>query len=35
MSEQFKAVVAKPTDSGNPADYAAVPAAQQAVLKKK
>lgn len=35
MSEQFKAVVAKPTDSGEPSAYAAVPEAQKAVLKKK
>ncbi len=35
MSEQLKAVVAKPTDSGEPSAYAAVPEAQQAVLKKK
>ncbi|MEB0138270.1 MULTISPECIES: amino acid ABC transporter substrate-binding protein [unclassified Undibacterium] len=35
MSDNFKAVVAKPTDSGEPAAYAAVPEAQQAVLKKK
>ena len=35
MSEQFKAVVAKPTDSGDPATYAAVPEAQKAAMKKK
>ncbi|MDO8651139.1 MAG: amino acid ABC transporter substrate-binding protein [Undibacterium sp.] len=35
MSEQFKAVIAKPTDSGEPSAYAAVPEAQKAVLKKK
>lgn len=35
MSDQFKAVVAKPTDSGEPSAYAAVPEAQVAVLKKK
>ncbi len=35
MSDQFKAVIAKPTDSGEPSAYAAVPEAQQAVLKKK
>ncbi len=35
MSDQFKAVVAKPTDSGEPSAYAAVPEAQAAVLKKK
>ncbi|MFZ6723767.1 transporter substrate-binding domain-containing protein [Undibacterium sp. Ji49W] len=35
MSEQLKAVVAKPTDSGEPSAYAAVPEAQKAVLKKK
>jgi glutamate/aspartate transport system substrate-binding protein len=35
MSDQFKVVVAKPTDSGEPSAYAAVPEAQKAVLKKK
>ncbi|MBI3283487.1 MAG: amino acid ABC transporter substrate-binding protein [Burkholderiales bacterium] len=35
ISEQFKAVIAKPTDSGEPSAYAAVPEAQKAVLKKK
>ena len=35
MSEQLKAVVAKPTDSGDPATYAAVPEAQKASAKKK
>ena len=35
MSDQLKAVVAKPTDSGEPSAYAAVPEAQKAVLKKK
>lgn len=35
MSEQLKAVVAKPTDSGDPATYAAVPEAQKATAKKK
>lgn len=35
ISDQFKAVIAKPTDSGDPAAYAAVPEAQKAVLKKK
>jgi glutamate/aspartate transport system substrate-binding protein len=35
MSEQFKAVIAKPTDSGEPSAYAAVPEAQKAQLKKK
>lgn len=35
MSEQFKAVVAKPTDSGDPATYAAVPEAQKTTIKKK
>lgn len=35
MSDQLKAVIAKPTDSGNPAAYAAVPEAQKAILKKK
>ncbi len=35
MSDQLKAVIAKPTDSGNPAAYAVVPEAQKAILKKK
>jgi glutamate/aspartate transport system substrate-binding protein len=35
MSDQFRAVVAKPTDSGEPSAYAVVPEAQKAVLKKK
>lgn len=35
MSEQLKAVTLKPTDSGEPSAYAAVPEAQKAVLKKK
>lgn len=35
MSEQLKAVVAKPTDSGDPATYAAVPEAQKGSAKKK
>ncbi|MBC3811504.1 MULTISPECIES: transporter substrate-binding domain-containing protein [Undibacterium] len=35
VSEQLKAVMAKPTDSGEPSAYAAVPEAQKAVLKKK
>lgn len=35
MSEQLKAVVAKPTDSGDPATYAAVPQAQKESSKKK
>lgn len=35
MSDQFKVVAAKPTDSGEPSAYAAVPEAQKAVLKKK
>lgn len=35
ISDQFKAAIAKPTDSGEPAAYAAVPEAQKAVLKKK
>ncbi|AZP12516.1 amino acid ABC transporter substrate-binding protein [Undibacterium parvum] len=35
MSEQFKAVLAKPTDSGEPSTYAAVPEAQKILLKKK
>jgi glutamate/aspartate transport system substrate-binding protein len=34
MSAQLKAVIAKPTDSGDPAAYAAVPEAQQATLKR-
>lgn len=34
MSEQLKAVIAKPTDSGDPAAYAAVPEAQKASSKK-
>ena len=34
MSEQLKAVIAKPTDSGDPAAYNAVPEAQQATLKR-
>lgn len=35
MSAQLKAVIAKPTDSGDPAVYAAVPDAQKTSLKKK
>ncbi len=35
MSDQLKAVIAKPTDSGDPATYAAVPDAQQMSSKKK
>jgi glutamate/aspartate transport system substrate-binding protein len=35
MSGQLKAVIAKPTDSGDPAAYAAVPEAQKQVQKKK
>jgi len=35
VSDQLKAVMAKPTDSGEPSAYAAVPEAQKAVLKKK
>ncbi|MES2538755.1 MAG: transporter substrate-binding domain-containing protein [Pseudomonadota bacterium] len=35
MSAELKAVIAKPTDSGDPAAYAAVPEAQKAVSKKK
>jgi glutamate/aspartate transport system substrate-binding protein len=35
VSDQFKAAIAKPTDSGEPSAYAAVPEAQKAVLKKK
>ena len=34
MSPQLKAVIAKPTDSGDPATYAAVPAAQKMSTKK-
>ncbi len=34
MSEQLKAVIAKPTDSGDPAAYAAVPEAQKVSAKK-
>lgn len=34
MSDQLKAVIAKPTDSGDPAAYAAVPQAQQDTLKR-
>lgn len=35
MTEQMKAVIRKPTDSGNPEDYAVVPEAQKAVQKNK
>ncbi|MEC5218264.1 glutamate/aspartate transport system substrate-binding protein [Actimicrobium sp. GrIS 1.19] len=35
MSDQLKAVIAKPTDSGDPAAYATVPEAQKASSKKK
>jgi glutamate/aspartate transport system substrate-binding protein len=35
MPPQLQAVLAKPTDSPDPAAYAAVPAAQQAAAKKK
>ncbi|MBC7573205.1 MAG: amino acid ABC transporter substrate-binding protein [Herminiimonas sp.] len=35
MSAQLKAVIAKPTDSGDPASYAAVPEAQKVSSKKK
>jgi len=35
MSEQLKAVIAKPTDSGDPTAYAVVPDAQQHGAKKK
>ena len=35
MSAEMKAAFANPTDSGNPADYAVVPAAQAAATKKK
>jgi glutamate/aspartate transport system substrate-binding protein len=34
MSDQLKAVIAKPTDSGDPAAYNVVPEAQQATLKR-
>jgi glutamate/aspartate transport system substrate-binding protein len=34
MSEQLKAAIAKPTDSGDPAAYAVVPQAQQDTLKR-
>lgn len=34
MSAQLKAVIAKPTDSGDPATYAAVPEAQKTSTKK-
>jgi glutamate/aspartate transport system substrate-binding protein len=34
MSEQLKAVIAKPTDSGDPAAYAVVPQAQQDAMKR-
>ncbi|MEB0134366.1 transporter substrate-binding domain-containing protein [Actimicrobium sp. CCC2.4] len=34
MSEQLKAVIAKPTDSGDPAAYASVPEAQKVSAKK-
>jgi glutamate/aspartate transport system substrate-binding protein len=35
MPPQLEAVLSKPTDSGDPADYAAVPEAQKAAAKKK
>ena len=35
MPPQLKAVFAKPTDSGDPAAYAAVPEAQKTTDKKK
>ncbi|MDC8759415.1 amino acid ABC transporter substrate-binding protein [Janthinobacterium fluminis] len=35
MPPQLQAVIAKPTDSGDPAAYAAVPEAQKAASKKK
>jgi len=35
MPPQLEAVLAKPTDSGDPADYAAVPEAQKAATRKK
>jgi glutamate/aspartate transport system substrate-binding protein len=35
MSEQLKAAIAKPTDSGDPAAYADVPDAQKHGAKKK
>jgi glutamate/aspartate transport system substrate-binding protein len=34
-SDQMKAVIAKPTDSGDPAAYSVVPEAQKAAMKKK
>jgi glutamate/aspartate transport system substrate-binding protein len=34
MSPELRAVITKPTDSGNPADYAIVPDSQKATLKK-
>lgn len=34
MSDELKAVFAKPTDSGDPADYAVVPEAQKKLMKK-
>jgi glutamate/aspartate transport system substrate-binding protein len=34
MSDQLKAVIAKPTDSGDPAAYNVVPEAQQQTLKR-
>jgi glutamate/aspartate transport system substrate-binding protein len=35
MPPQLQAVLAKPTDSPDPAVYAAVPSAQQAAARKK
>jgi glutamate/aspartate transport system substrate-binding protein len=35
MPPQLQVVLAKPTDSGDPADYAAVPEAQKAASRKK
>jgi glutamate/aspartate transport system substrate-binding protein len=35
MSDQLKMVIAKPTDSGDPATYADVPDAQKNGAKKK
>ena len=34
MSDQLKAAIAKPTDSGDPAVYNVVPEAQQQTLKR-
>ena len=35
MAENLKAIIAHPTDSGDPAAYAVVPEAQKAILKNK